>query len=38
MVFYKDMSSKNKAGENMGLQLSGAGDLVTKDMEGAKLY
>lgn len=36
--FYKYISRKRKIRENVGLLLDGAGDLVTKDMEKAKVF
>lgn len=36
--FYKYISSKRKVRENVSLLLNGAGDLVTKDMEKAKVF
>ena len=35
--FFKYVSRKRKAGENVGLQLNGAGALVTKNMEKAEV-
>lgn len=36
--FYKYINSKRKVREIVGLLLDGAGDLVTKDMEKAKVF
>lgn len=35
--FYEYRNSKRKTGENVGLLLNGAGDLVTKEKEKAKV-
>jgi len=36
--FYKYINSKRKNGENMNPMLNGAGDLVTNDVENAKVF
>lgn len=38
MGFYKDIIHEEKTRENIDLLMGVAGDLMTKDMEGAKLY